>query len=79
MIKYFFQLVLGLALLFAFYMIYIHVISVLSVPIGVIYGLFILLILLGVFWNLLVIIKDVVVSIFKKDDSRNEKGFKKHF
>lgn len=61
------------------YLIYAHVVSFLEPALSIVIGGGFFLAILGTiawfFWNL----KDFIISIFKKDNSVNDKGFKKHF
>ncbi|MBS4200270.1 hypothetical protein KHA93_11575 [Bacillus sp. FJAT-49732] len=75
---WFVKLLIGLASLWIFYLVYIHVISLLSVPIGIIALLGAVFIIGAVLFSLFVNVKDFVVSIFKKDDSLDDRGFRKH-
>ncbi|WNS74229.1 hypothetical protein RRV45_15065 [Bacillus sp. DTU_2020_1000418_1_SI_GHA_SEK_038] len=61
------------------YLAYIHTISFLDPLLSIVFGgIFFLVVIVGVV-KLLIVIKDIVVSIFKDDKTRDEKGFKKHF
>ena len=72
-------IILSLPLGLIMYIVYANVVTFLDPVLTLIFGggflLFILSILFWIFINL----KDFVVSIFKKDDTRDERGFKKHF
>jgi hypothetical protein len=62
-----------------FFLVYVHVISfldpILSIGIGGLFWIIVLVLL----WKLVVIIKDVVVSMFKENKEVDHRGFKKHF
>lgn len=78
-IYFFFSTIFGLIIGLVFFLIYIHAVSWLAYPIGLLVVLAVVIV--GVLWlgHLAVNIKDFIVSIFKDDDTRDEKGFKKHF
>jgi hypothetical protein len=60
-----------------FYLFYVHIISLLDPILSIVIGGGFILALLVVVINLLINLKDFIVSIFKKNDEVDEKGFKK--
>lgn len=74
-----FKALLALPIGFAAYMIYIHVVSALDGVFTILFGGALIIVFLAALYWFIVNMKDFVVSIFKDDDERNEKGFKKHF
>lgn len=68
---------IGVALLWAFYFVYIHLISLLDPLLSIVVGGAFFLLIVLVLINFFVNIKDFVVSIFKKDRGVDEKGFKR--
>lgn len=68
----------GLVIGLVFYLSYIHVVSWLAYPIGILVLIAVVVVGFLALGNFFVNIKDFIVSIFKDDDTRNEKGFKKN-
>jgi hypothetical protein len=60
-----------------FYLFYVHIISLLDPILSIVIGGGFILALLVVVINFLINLKDFIVSIFKKNDEVDEKGFKK--
>lgn len=70
---------LALPIGFGAYILYIHVVSVLDGVFTIVLGGAFLLVILATAYWLVDNLKDFIISIFKKDNSVNEKGLKKHF
>lgn len=60
------------------YLVYVHVVSLLDPILSIVFGGGFLLAILICIFSFFVNLKDFVVSIFKDDDTLDERGFKKH-
>jgi hypothetical protein len=60
-----------------FYLAYIHLISLLDPILTIVVGGAFWLAILAGLWKLIVILKDIVMSIFSKKEELDERGFKK--
>lgn len=71
--------ILSLPLGLVMWLAYVHIVSFLDPLITIVLGGgFIIAVLIGIV-NLIINLKDFIVSIFKDDKTRDERGFKKHF
>jgi hypothetical protein len=78
-LKHYVLVLISLPLGLVMWLVYVHTVSILDPILTIVLGGgFILAMLLGLI-NILIILKDFIVSIFKDDKTRDERGFKKHF
>jgi hypothetical protein len=68
----------GLLLGLVFYLGYIHLVSWLAYPLGILVVLWVAIIAIASTFYLVINLKDLVVSIFKDDKTRDHRGFKKN-
>ncbi|MGG4267443.1 hypothetical protein [Peribacillus simplex] len=71
--------VLAFPLTAILYLTYVHIVSFLDPVLSIVIGGAFVLAVLGIVLGLVLCMKDFIVSIFKKNNEVDGKGFKKHF